>query len=472
MSLTCAGIGSPIVAYLGPIASYSQQAALQAFGEDVWQLKPVDTIQDIFVEVQSQCATWGVVPLENSANGAVDLTLNGLADYNRSYVNIQVGGDTYVPVNHYLLGHHSPTVPSATSQSSKAQELPIDSFQHIQKVYSHPQALGQCSKFLDKYLKNAQRLEITASAISNKFNNRYACLEAASSAYTTTHSTVTTTTTTTTTENMLVCSTVIPPEDPLEHWLYTSEIDERALDVLNRPDIAGAQVLYNWKSLESNKGEYDFREVRNDMQRVQAKGKKFWIQLQDRSFSPQLDPVPRYMKTKHYNNGSAPQCDGESCDKHFKIDGWVAQQWNPRVRERFQALLKAMAEELNGKIYGLNLAETSIEVDTQANDYTHEGYFLGELENAGYAASVFNKTFTVQYVNFWPDGWNNTNGRFTKSFEFFASHCVGAGGPDLAPYRLGQVANSYPFIAEYRNSLPITVMSVQEPTLNYTNPKT
>ncbi|KAM3448891.1 hypothetical protein NHJ6243_010050, partial [Beauveria neobassiana] len=263
----------------------------------------------------------------------------------------------------------------------------------------------------------------TASAISTNLNNRNACLEAASSAYTTTHSTVTTTTTTTT-ENMLVCSTVIPPETPLEHWLYTSEIDERALDVLNRPDIAGAQVLYNWKSLESNKGEYDFREIRNDLQRVQAK------------------------------------------------DGWVAQQWNPRVRERFQALLKAMAEELNGKIYGLNLAETSIEVDTQANDYTHEGYFLGELENAGYAASVFNKTFTVQYVNFWPDGWNNTNGRFTKSFEFFASHCVGAGGPDLAPYRPGQVANSYPFIAEYRNSLPITVMSVQEPTLNYTNPKT
>ncbi|EJP60752.1 uncharacterized protein BBA_10297 [Beauveria bassiana ARSEF 2860] len=311
----------------------------------------------------------------------------------------------------------------------------------------------------------------TASAISTNLNNRNACHEAASSAYTTTHSTVTTTTTTTT-ENMLVCSTVIPPETPLEHWLYTSEIDERALNVLNRPDIAGAQVLYNWKSLESNKGEYDFREIRNDMQRVQAKGKKFWIQLQDRSFSPQLDPVPRYMKTNHYNNGSAPQCDGESCDKHFKIDGWVAQQWNPRVRERFQALLKAMAEELNGKIYGLNLAETSIEVDTQANNYTHEGYFLGELENAGYAASVFNKTFTVQYVNFWPDGWNNTNGRFTKSFEFFASHCVGAGGPDLAPYRPGQVANSYPFIAEYRNSLPITVMSVQEPTLNYTNPKT
>ncbi|KAM3461807.1 hypothetical protein MY5147_009896 [Beauveria neobassiana] len=225
----------------------------------------------------------------------------------------------------------------------------------------------------------------TASAISTNLNNRNACLEAASSAYTTTHSTVTTTTTTTTTENMLVCSTVIPPETPLEHWLYTSEIDERALDVLNRPDIAGAQVLYNWKSLESNKGEYDFREIRNDLQRVQAK------------------------------------------------DGWVAQQWNPRVRERFQALLKAMAEELNGKIYGLNLAETSIEVDTQANDYTHEGYFLGELENAGYAASVFNKTFTVQP---------------------------------------GQVANSYPFIAEYRNSLPITVMSVQEPTLNYTNPKT
>ncbi|KAM3490967.1 hypothetical protein MY3957_005744 [Beauveria namnaoensis] len=183
MSLTCAGIGSPIVAYLGPIASYSQQ---------VLSLKEATTtrMDDIFVEVQSQCATWGVVPLENSANGAVDLTLNGLADYNRSYVNIQVGGDTYVPVNHYLLGHHSPTVPSATSQSSKAQELPIDSFQHIQKVYSHPQALGQCSKFLDKYLKNAQRLEVSstskaAAIVSNDTTSKVAAIssELASKAF-------------------------------------------------------------------------------------------------------------------------------------------------------------------------------------------------------------------------------------------------------------------------------------------------
>lgn len=307
-----------------------------------------------------------------------------------------------------------------------------------------------------------------ATAIPTSFNNCNGSVGAVSSACACHTHTLCTPTVTTKVE---VSSTATPSSRPLEHWLYTSEIDDKALEILERPDIAGAQVLYSWRALEPEKDKYDFSGIKNDMQRLQVQGKKLWVQLQDRTFDANLDPVPRYMKVPFYNNGSAPTCDGENCEKNFTINGTVAQQWNPRVRERFQALLAAMAMELDGKIYGLNLAETSIAVNQNENNYTDEAYFRGQLENAGFAGSVFNQSFAVQYVNFWPGGWGNKD-RFSESFEFYAKHGVGVGGPDLAPFRLGQLRNSYPFIAKYRNKVPITVMSVQEPTLNYSSPCT
>jgi hypothetical protein len=258
----------------------------------------------------------------------------------------------------------------------------------------------------------------------------------------------------------------------LENWLYSSEIDSFSLALLDRPDVVGIQALYSWKSLEPAEDDYDFSNLRRDYEKVLAKNKKFWVQLQDRSFSPTNDPVPLYMHTPYYNNGSAPSCDGDACDTNFVVSGWVAQQWNTRVRHRYQALLSAIAQEFDGKITGLNLPETSISVDENANNYTDEGYFLGELENAGYAAKVFKKSYAVQYVNFWPDGWNNTNNRFTDSFDFYAKHGVGVGGPDLIPNKPGQEANSYVYIPKFRNKVPITVVAVQEPDLVEINPST
>lgn len=258
----------------------------------------------------------------------------------------------------------------------------------------------------------------------------------------------------------------------LENWLYSSEVDDESLALLDRPDIVGIQALYSWKSLEPAEDDYDFSSLRSDYENISAKGKKFWVQLQDRSFSPTNDPVPKYLNTPYYNNGSAPSCDGDACDTNFVVSGWVAQQWNARVRHRYQALLKAIAREFDGKITGLNLPETSISVDENANNYTNEGYFLGELENAGYAANVFKKSYAVQYVNFWPDGWNNTNNRFTDSFDFYAKHGVGAGGPDLIPNKPGQEANSYVYIPKYHNKVPITVVAVQEPDLEEINQST
>lgn len=267
-------------------------------------------------------------------------------------------------------------------------------------------------------------------------------------------------------------ATPVPCNATVDNWLYTGQIDDKTLALLDRPDIAGVQALYNWKSLEPRKDEYDFSRITDDLSLVQAKGKQLWVQLQDRTFSIEYNPVPRYLHAPIYTNGSVPVCDGEDCENNFQAGGWLTVHWNEHVRARFQALLKAMASELDGRIYGMNLAETSVEPEGNKNNFTCQGYFDGELENAGYAASVFRKSYVVQYVNFWPCGWANANNYLSTSFDFYAEHGVGVGGPDLIPYRKGQEDNSYPFLSKYRSKVPISVVAVQEPDLAAINPNT
>ncbi|KAI9793378.1 MAG: prephenate dehydratase [Peltula sp. TS41687] len=140
------------VAYLGPPSTYSHQAALEYFEQERYTLKPHRTIQDIFEAVQSSHVTYGVVPFENSTNGSVVFTLGLFADRQHHYPNIFVCGETYLAVHHYLLGHNKP------SQSQQT------SLNHIQRVYSHPQAFGQCERFLSTQLPHAERYEVSSTS--------------------------------------------------------------------------------------------------------------------------------------------------------------------------------------------------------------------------------------------------------------------------------------------------------------------
>ncbi|KAJ5267907.1 hypothetical protein N7478_010715 [Penicillium angulare] len=260
----------------------------------------------------------------------------------------------------------------------------------------------------------------------------------------------------------------------LQQWLYTSDIDEEALALLDRPEIHGVQSLYTWKSLEPQRGQYEFSAIANDLNSTRAKGKNLWVQIQDRSFSVESNPVPNYLHKPIYNNGSVPQCDGDDCGGDFVVSGWAAAQWNPYVRDRFQCLLKALATSFDGAVFGFNLPETSIEVQSNSTDsgYTCKGYYEGTLDNAQYAASVFKKSYAVQYVNFWPCGWANARHYISDSFHFFAEHGVGIGGPDNIPYKQTMENNAYPYMSKYRNEVPINVVAVQEPDLAAINPNT
>lgn len=260
-----------------------------------------------------------------------------------------------------------------------------------------------------------------------------------------------------------------------EHFIYTGNGDlEAAAPILARPDIEGAQVVYNWRGLEPAKGEYDFSAIERDLEQTGRLGKKLFIQIQDRFFSPTARNVPDYvLEGAEYAGGLVPQVDNPGEGKAQEY-GWVAMQWNPAVRARYQALLQALAARFDGKVYGVNLPETSIDIDMKGDmtGFSCDAYFDAELQNLMVARQAFTASKVVQYVNFWPCEWNNDHTYMSRLFELAAANGIGLGGPDIVPYRKGQMKNSYPFFNEYKGKLDFVGMAVQEPTLTYKNDKT
>ena len=111
------------VAFLGPPATFSHMACIQHFGGAVRML-PENTIQDVFEAVESEKADYGVVPVENSTEGPISLTLDSFIPS-----EARICAEIMTRISHDLL-----------SLSGDAWDM--------KKIYSHPQALSQCRDWL------------------------------------------------------------------------------------------------------------------------------------------------------------------------------------------------------------------------------------------------------------------------------------------------------------------------------------
>lgn len=260
-----------------------------------------------------------------------------------------------------------------------------------------------------------------------------------------------------------------------QSFLYMSAGDLPASTaLLQRPDIGGVQIVLNWRALEPSKDSYDFSAIRAALAITQPLHKGLFIQIQDRFFSADARNIPDYLLTgAEYGGGLVAQTDNAG-EAQPVGSGWVAMQWNPAVQARYQALLQALAQDFDGKVMGVNLPETAIDIvmDPAPEGFTCDSYFAAEMANMAFARKVFATSKVVQYVNFWPCEWENDHDYMGRLFKFAAAHDIGLGGPDVVPYRKGQMKNSYPFFNAYKGKLPFVAMAVQEPTLTYKNPKT
>ncbi|MET9494440.1 hypothetical protein [Streptomyces sp. NPDC006552] len=249
----------------------------------------------------------------------------------------------------------------------------------------------------------------------------------------------------------------------------TSGADPEVKAMIDRADIGGVQVVAPWKALEGKKGQYTWSRLESALKYLQQRHKKLFVQVQDRFFDVAMKDagVPQYVKDE---GGLAPTVD-ENPDNPTS-HGAMAAQWNTEVRADFQAMLKAMARKFDGRLAGVNLPETAVEVDTTADQtaYTSASYIDAEIVNMRYGKKVFTKTQFIQYINFLPD--DDDHRRMREMLDLARDKKIGVGGPDTLPDREYQMENSYKFLHAYKDALPLVAMAVQEPDIAATDPRT
>ena len=126
------------VAYLGPAATFTHEAAQSRFGGSIDYL-PCSAVSDVFLAVEKRTADYGVVPIENSTEGSVNPTLDELTDS-----PLKIYAEIFLPVSHHFMSAG-----------------PMDA---IRVIYSHPQVFGQCRRWLAEHMPRAELIPTSSTA--------------------------------------------------------------------------------------------------------------------------------------------------------------------------------------------------------------------------------------------------------------------------------------------------------------------
>lgn len=267
----------------------------------------------------------------------------------------------------------------------------------------------------------------------------------------------------------------------LRHFVFFGLERERVRETsfLDNEAIAGAQLKYTWRELEPLRDRHDFDALRRDLAFLDAHGKRLFVQLQDVSFDEEIVNVPDYLLEDPVFGGGVARkmlLTGDD-ETTAKSDGWVARRWDPAVRDRFVALLDALGGELDGRIEGLTLAETSIDFgegeERLPAGFTYDGYVESVKAIMSAARQAFPRSHVIQYANFMPGEWLpwDDRGYLRAIYEHASRIGIGVGGPDLLPHGKGQRSHSYPLIAA-RCEHCVAGVAVQWGNLDETSPET
>jgi chorismate mutase/prephenate dehydratase len=127
------------VAFLGPEGTFTQAAVLKHFGHSVRALA-LATVDEVFQEVESGAADFGVVAIENSSEGTITHTLDRFLAS-----GLHICGEVELRIHHCLMGK-------------------MDSLERVLRVCSHSQALAQCRGWLNEHLPDAERVPVASNA--------------------------------------------------------------------------------------------------------------------------------------------------------------------------------------------------------------------------------------------------------------------------------------------------------------------
>lgn len=130
------------VAYLGPKATFTHQAAIKSFGSDI-DFISCKMLSDVIDEVETGRANFAVVPVENSTEGSVNATLDKLVNTDLKVVN-----EINMKISHFLV--------------SKSK------IENVKVIYSHQQALAQCNHWIKNNLPNVEIFPVSSTAQAAK----------------------------------------------------------------------------------------------------------------------------------------------------------------------------------------------------------------------------------------------------------------------------------------------------------------
>jgi len=131
----------PVVSYLGPEATFTHLAGVKYFGHSA-DYQSIESIEDIFSEVERGRTTFGIVPVENSIEGAVFSTLDSFMKH-----KVKICGEVNLEISHNLV-----------CQSGNIED--------IRTVASHSQPLAQCREWLKKHLPGIPTLPVFSTGVA------------------------------------------------------------------------------------------------------------------------------------------------------------------------------------------------------------------------------------------------------------------------------------------------------------------
>lgn len=128
------------ISFLGPEGTFSETALEGQFGKSVEKISE-ESIRSVFESIANKTADFGIVPIENSTEGSVNLTLDCLSEF-----DLKICGEIEMEIHHNLLGHNN--------------ALPKDGFQ----IHAHEQTLGQCREWLESYCPGVPLVSVSSNA--------------------------------------------------------------------------------------------------------------------------------------------------------------------------------------------------------------------------------------------------------------------------------------------------------------------
>jgi len=135
------------VSFLGPFGTFSEEATIKKFGDKI-EFIPTLSIDEVFSNVQSDESQYGVVPVENSTEGAVSRTLDLMLN-----TDLKICGEIILPVHHNLISS-------------------CKNIKSVKKIYAHGQSLAQCHNWIMNNLPNVETQAVLSNAEGAKLSKK------------------------------------------------------------------------------------------------------------------------------------------------------------------------------------------------------------------------------------------------------------------------------------------------------------